>query len=35
VTARGYQPIRAQITIRFNKIPTVGLPVTRRDDHAR
>lgn len=25
VTARGYQPIRAQIVIRFNKIPTVGL----------
>jgi hypothetical protein len=25
IPARGYQPIRAQITIRFNKIPTVGL----------
>lgn len=25
VTARGYQPIHAQITIRFNKIPIVGL----------
>ncbi|HEX3975893.1 MAG TPA: hypothetical protein VHW96_06485 [Solirubrobacteraceae bacterium] len=25
VTARGYQPIKAQITIRFDKIPTVGL----------
>ncbi len=35
VTARGYQPIRAQITIRFDKIPTVGLPAARRDAHAR
>lgn len=25
VTARGFQPLRAQITIRFNKIPIVGL----------
>jgi hypothetical protein len=25
VTARGYEPIHAQITIRFNKIPIVGL----------